>query len=56
MKKRSISRRTQSGVYSFLVSLVMVALVIGVNLLATLLPESAVKIDTTAEKLARSWS
>lgn len=51
MKERNASRRTQSGVYSFLVSLAMVALVIGVNLLATLLPESAVKIDTTAEKL-----
>lgn len=51
MKKSLISRRTQSGVYSLAISLVMIALVIGLNLLVSLLPESAVKIDTTQEKL-----
>ncbi|MEA4940545.1 MAG: GldG family protein [Christensenella sp.] len=51
MKKPSISRRTQSGVYSLAISLVMIAVVIGLNLLFSLLPESAVKIDTTAERL-----
>ena len=51
MKKRSISRRTQSGVYSLVLSLVMIAFVVGLNLLVSLLPESAVKIDTTAERL-----
>ena len=51
MKKSLISRRTQSGVYSLAISLVMIALVIGLNLLVSLMPESAVKIDTTQEKL-----
>ena len=51
MKKSLISRRTQSGVYSLVLSLVMIAFVVGLNLLVSLLPESAVKIDTTAERL-----
>lgn len=51
MKEKTASRRTQSGVYSFVLSIVMIALVIGLNLLGSLLPESAVKIDTTAEQL-----
>lgn len=51
MKERKVSRTAQSGIYSFVLSLVMVAAVVGLNLLGSLLPQSAVKIDTTAEKL-----
>jgi len=51
MSMKKASRRTQSGIYSLAISLVMVAAVVGVNLFASLLPESLVKIDTTAEKL-----
>ena len=51
MKKKEISRQTKSGIYSVVISLMMVAAVIGFNLLISLLPETAMKIDTTAEGL-----
>ena len=51
MNMKKTSRRTQSGIYTLAISLVMIAAVVGLNLLVSLLPESAVKIDTTAEKL-----
>ncbi|PKM41142.1 MAG: hypothetical protein CVV04_01410 [Firmicutes bacterium HGW-Firmicutes-9] len=51
MNVKKTSRRTKSGIYSLAISLVMIALVIGANLIVSLLPKSVVKIDTTAEKL-----
>jgi ABC-2 type transport system permease protein len=51
MNVKKTSRRTQSGIYSLAISLVMIAAVVGVNLFASLLPESVMKIDTTADKL-----
>jgi ABC-2 type transport system permease protein len=51
MKKKELSRQTKSGIYSVLISLMMVAAVIGFNLLVSLLPQTVMKIDTTAEGL-----
>jgi ABC-2 type transport system permease protein len=51
MKKKELSRQMKSGIYSVLISLVMVAMVIGFNLIVSLLPETAMKIDTTSEGL-----
>jgi ABC-2 type transport system permease protein len=51
MKKKQISRQTKSGIYSVLISLLMITAVIGFNLIVSALPETAMKLDTTAEGL-----
>lgn len=51
MKKREISRQARSGIYSLVISLAMMAAMVGFNLIVSLLPETAMKIDTTSEGL-----
>ena len=51
MKKTVLSRRLKSGIYSIVISIAMLLAVVGFNLVVSLLPDSAVKIDTTTEGL-----
>lgn len=51
MNKVKISRQMKSGIYSIVISLVMVAAVIGFNLIVSLVPQTALKIDTTKQGL-----
>ncbi len=51
MNKAKFSRQMKSGIYSVIISLVMVAAVIGFNLIVGLVPETALKIDTTKQGL-----
>jgi ABC-2 type transport system permease protein len=51
MNKKQVSRQTKSGIYSIVISLMMVAAVVGFNLIVSLLPSTAMKIDTTSERL-----
>lgn len=54
MKKkemRSGNRRLRNGLYSVLISVVMVMVVIGINLMVSVMPQQAVRIDTTAQGL-----
>lgn len=51
MKKKEFSRQARSGIYSLVISLAMTAVVVGFNLIVSLLPETAMKIDTTKEGL-----
>jgi ABC-2 type transport system permease protein len=51
MNNKKYSRQMKSGIYSIVISLVMVAAVIGFNLIVGLVPETAMKIDTTKQGL-----
>ncbi len=45
------NRRLRNGLYSILLCIVMVLVVIGINLLVSVLPQQKIRIDTTAQGL-----
>ena len=51
MEKKKSSRRLKSGVYTVVICAAMMLAVIGLNLVISLLPAQAMKLDTTADEL-----
>ena len=43
------NRRLRNGLYTVLICIVMAAVVIGINLLVSVLPQQKIRIDTTAQ-------
>ncbi len=51
MKKKKPSRQLTNGLYSIIISAVMIAAVVLINLIASALPASSMRIDTTKQGL-----